>query len=49
MRRDAKANKTRLQESDIPKLWVLSPTASPALLSSFNVNQKSDFSRYLLD
>jgi Domain of unknown function (DUF4351) len=41
LRRDAKANKTRLQESDIPKLWVLSPTASPALLSSFNVNQKS--------
>ncbi len=40
MRRDAKANKTRLQESDIPKLWVLSPTASPTLLSSFNVNQK---------
>ncbi|AVH66266.1 DUF4351 domain-containing protein [Nostoc sp. 'Peltigera membranacea cyanobiont' N6] len=40
LRRDAKANKTRLQESDIPKLWVLSPTASPALLSSFNVNQK---------
>jgi hypothetical protein len=41
LRRDAKANKTRLQESEIPKLWVLSPTASPALLSSFNVNQKS--------
>ncbi|MCC5619652.1 DUF4351 domain-containing protein [Nostoc sp. CHAB 5836] len=41
LRRDAKANKTRLQDSDIPKLWVLSPTASPALLSSFNVNQKS--------
>jgi len=41
LRRDAKANKTRLQESDIPKLWVLSPTASPTVLSSFNVNQKS--------
>lgn len=40
LRRDAKANKTKLQESDIPKLWVLTPTASPALLSSFNVNQK---------
>lgn len=40
LRRDAKANKTRLQESDIPKIWVLSPTASPTLLSSFNVNQK---------
>ncbi|WP_373525212.1 hypothetical protein [Nostoc sp.] len=43
LRRDAKANKTRLNESDIPKLWVLSPTASPALLSSFNVNQKSEW------
>jgi Domain of unknown function (DUF4351) len=41
LRRDAKANKTKLQESDIAKLWVLTPTASPALLSSFNVNQKS--------
>jgi hypothetical protein len=41
LRRDARANKTRLQESDIPKLWVLTPTASPALLSSFNFNQKS--------
>ncbi|MBC6435515.1 DUF4351 domain-containing protein [Nostoc sp. HG1] len=41
LRRDAKANKTRLQESNIPKLWVLTPTASPAILSSFNVNQKS--------
>ncbi len=40
LRRDAKTNKTRLQESDIPKLWVLTPTASPTLLSSFNVNQK---------
>jgi len=41
LRRDTKTNKTRLQESDIPKLWVLSPTASPAMLSSFNINQKS--------
>ncbi len=41
LRRDAKANKTKLQESNIPKLWVLTPTASPAILSSFNFNQKS--------
>ncbi|NDJ25787.1 DUF4351 domain-containing protein [Nostoc sp. B(2019)] len=40
LRRDAKANKTKLQDSNIPKLWVLTPTASPAILSSFNVNQK---------
>ncbi|MBE9035959.1 DUF4351 domain-containing protein [aff. Roholtiella sp. LEGE 12411] len=43
LRRDAKANKTKLQDSNIPKLWVLTPTASPALLSSFNVNQKSEW------
>ncbi len=40
LRRDAKANKIKLQDSNIPKLWVLTPTASPAILSSFNVNQK---------
>ncbi len=33
-------NKTKLQESEIPKLWVLTPTISERLLSSFNVNQK---------
>jgi hypothetical protein len=41
LRREAKANKTKLQDSNIPKLWVLTPTASPTILSSFNVNQKS--------
>jgi hypothetical protein len=40
LRREAKANKTKLQESEIPKLWVLTPTISERLLSSFNVNQK---------
>ncbi|BAZ36713.1 hypothetical protein NIES4101_26330 (plasmid) [Calothrix sp. NIES-4101] len=40
LRREAKANQTKLQEETIPKLWVLTPTASPAILSSFNVNQK---------
>ncbi|MBD2776448.1 DUF4351 domain-containing protein [Iningainema tapete] len=40
LRREAKANKTKLQDSDIPKLWVLTPTASTALLSGFNFNQK---------
>ncbi|MBE9008342.1 DUF4351 domain-containing protein [Fortiea sp. LEGE XX443] len=40
LRRDAKANKTKFQDSNIPKLWILTPTASPAILSSFNVNQK---------
>ena len=41
MRREAKAKKTKLQQEDIPKLWVLTPTASTTILSSFNVNQKA--------
>jgi hypothetical protein len=40
LRREAKANKTKLQEEKIPKLWILTPTISERLLSSFNVNQK---------
>ncbi|MEA5574175.1 DUF4351 domain-containing protein [Calothrix sp. UHCC 0171] len=43
LRREAKGNKTKLQEETIPKLWVLTPTASPAILSSFNVNRKEEF------
>ncbi len=41
MRRKAKVNNTTLQEQNIPKLWVLTPTASTTILSSFNVNQKA--------
>ncbi|MEH2383959.1 MAG: DUF4351 domain-containing protein [Nostoc sp.] len=40
VRREAKANKTKLQESEIPKLWVLTPTVSEARLSSFGTIQK---------
>ena len=40
LRREAKASKTKLQEEKIPKLWVLTPTASQTVLSGFNVNQK---------
>jgi hypothetical protein len=40
LRREAKTNKTKLQESQIPKLWVLTPTISEPRLSGFNVNQK---------
>ena len=40
LRREAKANKIKLQEEKIPKLWVLTPTASETILSSFNVIQK---------
>ncbi|MEH1934274.1 MAG: DUF4351 domain-containing protein [Nostoc sp.] len=40
VRREAKANKTKLQESEIPKLWVLTPTGSETRLSSFGTIQK---------
>ncbi|MBN3895248.1 MAG: DUF4351 domain-containing protein [Nostoc sp. NOS(2021)] len=40
VRREAKANKTKLQESEIPKLWVLTPTVSETRLSSFGTIQK---------
>ncbi|NJN11374.1 MAG: DUF4351 domain-containing protein [Richelia sp. RM2_1_2] len=40
MRREAKANNTKLQEEKVPKLWVLTPTASQTVLSGFNVKQK---------
>ncbi|MHC5935187.1 DUF4351 domain-containing protein [Nostoc sp.] len=40
VRREAKANKTKLQDSEIPKLWVFTPTVSEARLSSFGTIQK---------
>jgi hypothetical protein len=43
LRREAKANKTKLQESEIPKLWVLTPTVSESKLSSFGTIQKADW------
>jgi Domain of unknown function (DUF4351) len=41
LRREAKTNKTKLQDSEIPKLWVLTPTVSETRLSSFGTIQKS--------
>lgn len=41
VRREAKANKTKLQDSEIPKLWVLTPTISETKLSSFRTIQKA--------
>lgn len=41
LRREAKANKTKLQDSEIPKLWVLTPTISETRLSSFGTIQKA--------
>ncbi len=40
LRREAKANKTKLQDSEIPKLWVLTPTISETRLFSFGTIQK---------
>ncbi|MUG95991.1 DUF4351 domain-containing protein [Scytonema sp. UIC 10036] len=40
MRREAKAKKRKLPKHQIPKLWILTPTASSDKLSSFNINQK---------
>ncbi|MDF5719835.1 MAG: hypothetical protein PUP91_04975 [Rhizonema sp. PD37] len=40
LRRKAKVQNIQLKESDTPKLWILTPTASSSLLSSFNFNQK---------
>ncbi|MBO3457522.1 hypothetical protein G7B40_004420 [Aetokthonos hydrillicola Thurmond2011] len=34
--REAKRNKVRLSEDYLPKLWILSPTASPEFLDGFN-------------
>jgi hypothetical protein len=41
LRREAKVDKTKLQEEKIPKLWVLTPTISEPKLSSFGAMQKS--------
>ena len=43
LRREAKANKIKLQESEIPKLWILTPTISETRLSSFGTVQKEDW------
>ena len=40
LRREANANKIKLQESEIPKLWILTPTISETRLSSFGTIQK---------
>lgn len=35
LERQAKREKTSVQEADLPRLWILSPTASVALLNGF--------------
>jgi hypothetical protein len=44
LKRRAKAKNTELQDSEIPKLWVLTPTISPPKLSGFNVDKKEGWS-----
>ncbi|BAZ50273.1 hypothetical protein NIES4103_28890 [Nostoc sp. NIES-4103] len=43
LRREAKANQTKLQDAEIPKLWILTPTISKTILSSFGTTQKTDW------
>jgi hypothetical protein len=42
LQRQANRNNTRIQESNLPKLWILTPTASALLLSGFGANSKAD-------
>ncbi|MBD2488398.1 hypothetical protein [Aulosira sp. FACHB-615] len=43
LQRQANRNNTRILESELPKLWILTPTASASLLSGFGANPKADF------
>ncbi|MEH2324980.1 MAG: hypothetical protein V7K32_15750 [Nostoc sp.] len=38
LKRQAKGDKTRLTESELPRLWILSPTASESILHGFRTN-----------
>lgn len=39
LQREANRNKTSVQELDVPKLWILTPTASPTILLGFGATQ----------
>lgn len=43
LRREAKTNKTKLQQSEIPQLWILTPTISKTRLSSFRTIEKESW------
>ncbi|MFL9454735.1 hypothetical protein AB0758_27055 [Tolypothrix bouteillei VB521301_2] len=43
LRREAKRNNVSLADSAIPKLWILTPTASPQLLSGFGATRADDW------
>ncbi|QLE49479.1 hypothetical protein FD724_16200 [Nostoc sp. C057] len=38
VKRQAKGDKSRLAESELPRLWILSPTASESILDGFRTN-----------
>jgi hypothetical protein len=41
--REANRNRNHISESELPKLWILTPTASANLLSGFNATIKDDW------
>ncbi|WP_414579250.1 hypothetical protein [Anabaena sp. CCY 9402-a] len=43
LQRQANRNNTRIIEPDLPKLWILTPTASAQLLEGFCANPKADY------
>ncbi|MBD2682582.1 MULTISPECIES: hypothetical protein [Nostoc] len=43
LQREANKNQTPIQELEIPKLWILTPTASTTLLSGFRAVQGEDW------
>ncbi len=43
LQRQANRNNTRIIESNLPKLWILTPTASAQILSGFGANPKDDY------
>ncbi|MBD2247137.1 hypothetical protein [Nostoc sp. FACHB-888] len=42
VKRQAKGDKTRLGESELPRLWILSPTDSESILDGFRTNQDEE-------
>jgi hypothetical protein len=43
LQREANRNNTSVQDSTVPKLWILTPTASATLLSGFGATQGTDW------
>ncbi|WP_427156809.1 DUF4351 domain-containing protein [Aliinostoc sp. HNIBRCY26] len=43
IQREANRNKTSIPATEIPQLWVLTPTASEAIISGFGATLKSDW------